>query len=198
MARGVKILQRKIVPLWIMGILFLLSGCSSALDTVDRLYPMQDLVYDETGNTSKIFRAYQSSISEVTKAISNEEEPMKLSSSDDRTVLVYDDYLVQIYQDIQNSDDALVEVSDENFVKQNYTTDYFSTYGIADAAEEAYDMDLDDHEDSGSSSSGSSSGFHYSGYVGNSGYVKNTGTPSVRFGSNVSNSVRGGGPGAGK
>jgi len=53
-------------------------------------------------------------------------------------------------------------------------------------------MDLDNRDDSGST---------YSGYVGGSSgssYHKKTGTPSVRTGSSMSNSVRGGGPGAGK
>ncbi len=183
-------LKRKMSLIGVIGILLFLSGCSSALDTVDQLYPMHDLVYDASGNTSTVFRAYQSSIKEATNAITEEEEPMKVSNKDSRTVLVYDKYLVQVYQDIENLDDALVEVSDEKFVRQNYTSDYFSTYNIADAAEEAFDMDLDDREDTDT---------YYSGYIGSNGYVKNTGgVPTVRFGSSVENSVRSGGPGAGK
>lgn len=184
------ILGKKLFPLWIIGIIFILSGCSSALNTVDELYPMQDLVYDESGNKSNIFKAYDSSLKQVTNNIIEEDEAIDVSSKqDDRTVLVYDEHLIQIYQDIKNKDDVLIEVSDEKFVRQNYTTDYFTTYGIAESAEEAYDMNLDDRD---------GGNFYYFGYIGNSGYVKNTGIPTVRFGSTVSNPVRGGGPGAGK
>ena len=150
---------------------------------------MQDLVYDQAGNESQIFRAYQSSTDQVTKTISSQEEPLKISKKNDRTVMVYDDYLVQIYQDIETTEDSIIEVSDEKFVRQNYTTEFFTTYGVAETAEDAFDMNLDDRDDPN---------YYYFGYIGSNGYVKNTGIPTVRFGSTVAEPVRGGGPGAGK
>ncbi|MFD1020571.1 DUF4247 domain-containing protein [Thalassobacillus hwangdonensis] len=166
-----------------------LTGCSTIDAAVDNNFPMEDIVYDDQGNTSKVYRAYGRSVEKAATIIQEDSEPLHKASKDGKNLMIYDDYLVQVYKDIENPDDSLVEISGEKFVRNNYDSAFFTTYGIANEAEDEFDMDLDNR---------SGGSYIYTGYIGKSGYVKNSGNPSVRMSSDSSSGVRGGGPGAGK
>ncbi|WP_194287308.1 DUF4247 domain-containing protein [Gracilibacillus oryzae] len=177
-----------ILFLALFTVLFI-TGCSIK-SVADEAYPMMDIVYDDYGNKSEIFRAYNTKIDKVTDRLIEEEEPIDYQTTNEKIVLIYDDYLVQVYPDIENEEDTLIEVSEEGFVQNNYASDFFDTYELSEAAADEFDFD------EGNSSGGS---HVYTGYVGTNGYVKNTGSaPSVRGSTAPSNAVRGGGPGSGK
>ncbi|ELK48071.1 DUF4247 domain-containing protein [Halobacillus sp. BAB-2008] len=182
-------MKLKSIPVILLGLLCL-TACSNVVDAVGDQYPMEDIVYDDVGNKSEIFRAYDQKPEKVAAGITDSEEAVHKASKDGRDLMLYDDYLVQVYQDTQKEEDTIIEVSDKEFVRNNYDSDFFSDYGIEEEAEEVYAIDLDNR-----------GGFFYTGYIGGSGgsYVKNAGSsPSVRQSSSTSSGVRGGGPGAGK
>lgn len=163
---------------------FLLAACGGVGTEIADMYPNQDIVYDSNNNTSKIYRAYNTDIDTVVSKITQENEPESQGKKDNHVVLIYEDELVQVYQDSKDPDDVLIEVSSKKFVNGNYDSNFFLFYGLNNY-----------HSYYNLSNSGS-----YRGYIGSNGkYIKNSGSnASIRFGSTSANSVRGGGPGAGK
>ncbi|TFB25113.1 DUF4247 domain-containing protein [Filobacillus milosensis] len=163
-------------------ILFLfLAGCGIE-DSIEDKYPRADIVYDQNGNESNVYRAFNTSVQSVSNEIRDIEEPQDMAEKDGNVMMLYDDFLVYIYPDINNSD-VLIEVSDDDFIEDNYDSDHFHKYGVFKKTKKYYGIN--------NMTSGK-----YRGYIGESGkYVRNTGGfPSIRFGS----MTRGGGPGVGK
>lgn len=170
-------------------VLIIMGGCSSVQGAVDNTYPLEDIVYDDRENKSEIYRASNQTVTTVANQIMDTNEPMYEASKNDRHLMIYDDLLVQVFEDPKDANDSLVEMSGEEFVRNNYSTAFFSDYGIAREAEEEFDMDFESR----------GGGFLYTGYILGGGYVKNSGKlPTLKYSSDSPGGIRGGGPGTGK
>lgn len=190
-------MKNKMVFLFFLATIFLLTGCTVA-ESVKALYPLEAYDYGENNTTSKVYRAFDKSIEEVSKELMEKNEPKESSPiKDDRMFLVYDDYLVQLMKDIEQPNDTLVQVMPNDFVSNTYnnTADIglLEAYLVASIVDDVFDV-------------GYKSGYYknkkkgYGGYISTSGkYHKSAvSSGSLRTGSTGSKGVRGGGPGTGK
>ncbi|MFC0272535.1 hypothetical protein ACFFIX_13935 [Metabacillus herbersteinensis] len=100
--------------------------------------------------------------------------------------LVYDDHLVQVMRDEETATNSLVEVSDKEFVRRNFSPSLLESYAIFSIINSLYNFGNRNRTDN-----------QYGGYVGSGGtYQKSGGSiGSVR---GQGSTQRGGGPGFGK
>ncbi|RSL33362.1 DUF4247 domain-containing protein [Salibacterium salarium] len=166
----------------------LLSGCLSG-DFISNTYELENVMEDGANNQSSIYRAEGSTVPEVAETIQGETKPEDVSSEDEeRMFLVYQDRTVQVMEDPENQQDALVEVSEKEFVENNYSPSLLETYAMYRIIGDLYNM------------GGQNRDRGYEGYVGTGGnYHKNPGNKgSNRSGSVSSTNSRGGGLFSGK
>lgn len=176
-----------------MVFFLLLSGCGSNeyfLSDENR-FPLEDTVYGENDGRAKVYRAPGQSVPEVVQTISSKRSPEETSKRDEeRMFLVYRNQLIHVMRDAEQPEDTLIEVSSQQFVKNNYDMSFLEVYLVASIARDLYNI-------------GGSAGRYrdpYGGYVGPSGrYAKSRGNSgSIRYGSEGGGSSRGGGIGFGK
>lgn len=175
-----------------LALIFVLTGCG-VNSSIESEYAFVDRVTDEFGNQSNVYKAYNSTVPKVAEEIKTTTEPQKMSKEDaKRMVLLYEDSVVQVIQDLDDSKNVIIEVSSKEFIESNYNLSFFEVYGMLSLADDLFDFDKKKKKEDD----------YYSGYIHSSGhYVQNTssnGTKSIRFGSTTSKSIRGGGPGSGK
>src|SRR5690242_14445620 len=95
-----------------------LTGCSKS---VSDSYPLESV----TGNgkeTSRVYRAANKTVPEVAKELTENKKPQEASKEDDeRMFLVYSDEWYNIQKDPKNAKDTLIEVSNTEFVRNNYS-----------------------------------------------------------------------------
>ncbi len=166
-----------------------MTGCTSSNDVVSRNYELENVMEDNANNESYIYRAEAAAVPEVAETIQQDSEPVETSAEDDeRMFLVYEDRTIQVMEDPEQPQDSLVEVSEKEFVKNNYSPSLLETYAIYRIIRGLYNMGNQDRDR------------EYQGYVTTGGnYHRNPGeTGSNRSGSVNSKGTRGGGPGSGK
>ncbi|AQQ52009.1 DUF4247 domain-containing protein [Planococcus lenghuensis] len=166
----------------------LLAGCGAASFIEDQ-YALVDIVTDAQGEESRVYRAPDSTIAAVVAEIDSQLPAEQISEEiDGKVVMIYEDRIIQVMEDVSGTGDTLIEVSTEEFVENNYGTNFFLIYGLASLADDFFDIKK---KKQGS--------YLYSGYINNGRYIKNAGgTGSIRFGSPGTDGIRGGGPGTGK
>lgn len=174
-----------------IALLVFLAACGTVTDAVENTYPLEDVVYGDSGAEARVYRAANQGVQDVARWISEQHPPRETSKSDpERMFLVYDDRLVHLMRDAQNPEDTLVEVAHREFVRQNYDPSLLQAFLIYKIVDDVFDLD-DAFERK-----------KYGSYIGGDGrYAKRPldGTGgSVRFGSVHGPNPRGGGLGAGK
>lgn len=114
----------------------LLSGCGSKVDVN---YPLESVSRD--GNsTSYIYRAAGQTVPVVAEQLSDQRTPEEMSAQDpERMFLVYNDELIQVQQDPENTEDTLVEVDSQQYVRQNYDSSFLQGYLTATILSNLFD-----------------------------------------------------------
>lgn len=104
-----------------------LSGCGSPPD-LKETYPLESVNRD--GNaTSYIYRASGQSVEEVADALAAQKKPDQMSSPDkEHMFLVYGKQWYHLQPDPKKPEDTLVEVDSEQYVRQNYDSNFLETY----------------------------------------------------------------------
>ncbi|MCF6092556.1 DUF4247 domain-containing protein [Microaerobacter geothermalis] len=182
---------KSILALLLITTLFL-AGCGDAASQIAGQYPFENVVQGDFGTAAKVYRATNQGVTEVAKQIASSFPPVETSAeNEERMFLVYQNQLVSLMRDPENPQDTLIEVANQEFVRNNYDFDLLEAYLIASIVDDLFDIGwkLNKAKYKGG----------YKGYAGPGGYTKYAGREgSLRYGSATGQSPRGGGPGVGK
>jgi hypothetical protein len=189
----------------ILSFTLLLSACSSAYgglyqegiaEHVNNEYFIYDTVSSvtDTSNFSEIYIAENQSIDEVIENLTTHQQPVEISEKKDgKQVLVYDNLFVIVTADEDNPSNTLIELANNDFVRNNYSPDFFDGLLLLWVLDDL--LDVDDWGKKRKKLCQQNPTNCYGGYVKSGGSFKGINkTPTLRG----SSSVRGGGPGAGK
>lgn len=76
-----------------------------------------------------MYRAANRSVPEVAKELINEREPKQASKEDENQMfLVYSDKIYNLQKDKEKPSDTLIEISNKEFVRQNYQPSFLQGY----------------------------------------------------------------------
>lgn len=133
----------------------LLAGCASGSGrpAVNGGYPLTSV--SKNGNQeSYIYQANKQSVPEVAKKLSDQKKPDQISKSNSQQMfLVYSGELYDIQRDKKNPANTLIEVSNKEFVRNNYSSSFLKGYLSAVLLDRLYQL-------------GGNSLGHYRGYTG--------------------------------
>lgn len=151
----------------------------------------------DPNDVSKVYRASGQSIGEVSNAITEQHTPREAShQAEDKQVLIYDSptYFVVLTKDEQQPEDTMIELAEQQFVRDNFSPSFFDGLLLAWILDDV--LDVDDWGKKQKQRCYDSTGNCYQGYgTTGSGYFGPSKPSSFR---GYSSSVRGGGPGTGK
>lgn len=124
----------------------LLTGCSasgSSRPVVNGGYPL--ISVSKNGiQESFIYQAKKQSVPEVAKKLSEQKKPDQISKNDSRQMfLVYSDELYDLQKDKKNPENTLIEVSNKEFVRDNYSASFLKGYLSAVLLERLYNLGKD-------------------------------------------------------
>ncbi|EOW9528177.1 DUF4247 domain-containing protein [Bacillus cytotoxicus] len=115
----------------IIGILivagYILWGAGNEQSIQDR-YPLESVAKDGK-QESYVYRAANKTVPQVAKELMDEKEPKQVSKEDENQMfLVYSDKLYNLQKDKEKPSDTLVEISNKEFVRQNYQPSFLQGY----------------------------------------------------------------------
>lgn len=200
---------KKLLFVTVLAAVFLLSACStqsSAYQTiykddlakfVQNNYPLFDVVASATNssNYSEVYVAEGRTMDEISNELTGVKQPEKVSDKNDsKQVLVYDKIFVILSIDEENSGNTLIELSNKEFVRNNYNPSFFQGMLLMSFLNNSFGVN--DWGSSRSTQCARNPAQCYGGYSSSGGSFKGyQNSPSVRGGTAT---VRGGGTGAGK
>ncbi|MGB8956876.1 MAG: DUF4247 domain-containing protein [Tumebacillaceae bacterium] len=114
----------------VLAVSVMLAGCGAdnAAQFVKDQYSLEN-VAGQGNSMQKVYRAENSKVPDVAKAIADDSKPDEISkSSDERMFIVYPDSVVQVQQDPDKTEDVLVEVDTKQFVKENYDPSFLQGF----------------------------------------------------------------------
>lgn len=115
----------------------ILTGCGSD-QSVKSLYPLES-VLKEGNQESLVYRAENQSVPEVAKKLIDQKKPEQSSKEDnDQMFLVYPDEWYNIQKDKEKPSDTLIEVSNKEFVRQNYNPSFLEGYILASILDDIF------------------------------------------------------------
>ncbi|MCP8969428.1 DUF4247 domain-containing protein [Ectobacillus ponti] len=108
-----------------------LAGCGSVSQTVQKDYPLESVVRD--GNQrSYVYWAAGETVPQVAKKLTEQRQPDQMSKEDSKQMfLVYPDELYNLQQDADKPSDTIIEVSNDEFVRQNYSPSFLQGFLLA-------------------------------------------------------------------
>lgn len=108
---------------------YALSGCQGGqTKSIQDRYPLES-VAKEGKQESYVYRAANRSVPEVAKELINEREPKQASKEDENQMfLVYSDKIYNLQKDKEKPSDTLIEISNKEFVRQNYQPSFLQGY----------------------------------------------------------------------
>ncbi|MBY0599074.1 DUF4247 domain-containing protein [Bacillus bingmayongensis] len=125
---------------------YALSGCQSEKSIQDR-YPLESVAKDGK-QESYVYRAANRSVPEVAKELIDEKEPKQASKEDENQMfLVYSDKLYNLQKDKEKPSDTLVEISNKEYVRQNYQPSFLQSYIMASILNDIFDSRKSYHGD---------------------------------------------------
>ncbi|CAI8747305.1 hypothetical protein BHU24_00405 [Bacillus pseudomycoides] len=125
---------------------FALSGCQNEKSIQDR-YPLESVAKDGK-QESYVYRAANRSVPEVAKELIDEKEPKQASKEDENQMfLVYSDKIYNIQKDKEKPSDTLIEISNKEFVRQNYQPSFLQGYILASILDDIFDSRKSYHGD---------------------------------------------------
>ncbi|MEX0414934.1 DUF4247 domain-containing protein [Bacillus sp. C30] len=108
---------------------YALSGCQSGqAKSIQDRYPLESVAKDGK-QESYVYRAANRSVPEVAKELISERKPKQASKEDENQMfLVYSDKMYNLQKDKEKPSDTLIEISNEEFVRQNYQPSFLQGY----------------------------------------------------------------------
>ncbi|MFJ8528236.1 DUF4247 domain-containing protein [Bacillus sp. NPDC094106] len=134
----------------IVGILlvagYILLGGGNEQSIQDR-YPLESVAKDGK-QESYVYRAANRSVPDVAKELIDEKEPKQSSKKDENQMfLVYPDKLYNIQKDKEKPSDTLIEISNNEYVRQNYQPSFLEGYIMASILNDIFDSRKSYHGD---------------------------------------------------
>jgi hypothetical protein len=115
----------------------LASGCGS--QTVSASYPLESVTQNGP-ETSKVYRAVDKTVPQVAQELAEQQKPREMSKEDpERMFLVYSDEWYHLQRDAQKPSDTLIEVDNQEFVRQNYDFGFLEGYLLAGLLDKLFD-----------------------------------------------------------
>ncbi|MDC2865166.1 MULTISPECIES: DUF4247 domain-containing protein [unclassified Bacillus (in: firmicutes)] len=125
---------------------FALSGCQNEKSIQDR-YPLESVAKDGK-QESYVYRAANKSVPQVAKELIDEQEPKQASKEDENQMfLVYSDKIYNLQKDKEKPSDTLIEISNKEFVRQNYQPSFLEGYIMASILNDIFDSRKSYHGD---------------------------------------------------
>ncbi|MBC6971326.1 DUF4247 domain-containing protein [Bacillus sp. Xin] len=125
---------------------YALSGCQSEKSIQDR-YPLESVAKDGK-QESYVYRAANRSVPEVAKELIDEKKPKQVSKEDENQMfLVYSDKLYNLQKDKEKPSDTLIEISNKEYVRQNYQPSFLQGYIMASILNDIFDSRKSYHGD---------------------------------------------------
>ncbi|MEI4803252.1 DUF4247 domain-containing protein [Bacillus sp. NPDC077411] len=125
---------------------FALSGCQNGKSIQDR-YPLESVAKDGK-QESYVYRAANQTVPQVAKELMNEQEPKQASKEDENQMfLVYSDKIYNLQKDKEKPSDTLIEISNKEFVRQNYQPSFLQGYLLASILDDIFDSRKSYHGD---------------------------------------------------
>ncbi|KEK23065.1 DUF4247 domain-containing protein [Bacillus gaemokensis] len=125
---------------------YALSGCQNEKSIQDR-YPLESVAKDGK-QESYVYRATNRSVPEVAKELIEEKKPKQASKEDENQMfLVYSDKIYNLQKDKEKPSDTLVEISNKEFVRQNYQPSFLQGYIMASILNDIFDSRKSYHGD---------------------------------------------------
>ncbi|MDI3328549.1 MAG: DUF4247 domain-containing protein [Alicyclobacillaceae bacterium] len=116
--------------LLVLVLAVLLAGCG-AMDYVSKTYPLES-ANQSGGGMQKVYRAENKSVPEVARELREQEAPEEVSKeSAQEMFLVYRDRLIHLQQDPERPQDTLIEIDDNQFVKEHYDPSFLEGFLLA-------------------------------------------------------------------
>lgn len=122
---------KKYLKIFLAGALAisLLSGCGA--QPVSSNYPLESVTQNGS-QASSVYRAANKTVPQVAQEIAADRKPDQMSKEDaERMFLVYPDMWYHLQRDPQKPADTLIEVSNTEYVRQNYASDFLKGYLLA-------------------------------------------------------------------
>lgn len=115
-----------------------LAGCGG--QSVGSTYPLESIT-DKGGESSRVYRAENKTVPEVAKELADEKEPKEISKEDaDHMFLVYSDEWYHLQKDPNKPADTLIEVDNQKFVQENYSSSFLKGYITASIINGLFDL----------------------------------------------------------
>lgn len=115
----------------------LASGCGS--QTVSATYPLESVIQNGP-ESSKVYRAENKTVPQVAQELAEQRKPREMSKEDpERMFLVYPDEWYHLQRDVNKPSDTLIEVDNQEFVRQNYDFGFLEGYLLAQLLDNLFD-----------------------------------------------------------
>lgn len=115
-----------------------LAGCGG--QSVSSTYPLESIV-EKNGETSHVYRAENKTVPVVAKKLADQKTPKEISKEDnDHMFLVYSDEWYHLQKDPKKPEDTLIEVDNQKFVQQNYSSSFLQGYITATIINGLFDL----------------------------------------------------------
>ena len=125
---------------------FALSGCQNEKSIQDR-YPLESVAKDGK-QESYVYRAANKSVPEVAKELIDEQKPKQASKEDENQMfLVYPDKMYNLQKDKEKPSDTIIEISNTEYVRQNYQPSFLQGYILASILDDIFDSRKSYHGD---------------------------------------------------
>ncbi|BAU27812.1 uncharacterized protein DUF4247 [Aneurinibacillus soli] len=114
-----------------------LTGCGG--EAAENSYPLESITQNGQ-QQSKVYRAENKTVPQVAEELRQQEEPKEISKTDtERMFLVYPDKWYHLQKDPKKPEDTLIEISNNEFVRQNYSPSFLEGYILASVLGNLFD-----------------------------------------------------------
>lgn len=114
-----------------------LTGCAD--EAAENSYPLESITQNGQ-QQSKVYRAENKTVPQVAEELRQQEEPKEISKTDtERMFLVYPDKWYHLQKDPKKPEDTLIEISNNEFVRQNYNPSFLEGYILASVLDKLFD-----------------------------------------------------------
>ncbi|MFC0522334.1 DUF4247 domain-containing protein [Pontibacillus salicampi] len=115
---------------------------ASAKELVSSTFPLFDNVKGDNNDEARIYVTRQFTIDEVSSIVTEQFKPERESDNKEgKKVLIYPDYFITLQQSEQNEDAVLMEIASDQFVRNNYSPDFFDGLLALWILDEVLDVD---------------------------------------------------------
>jgi len=192
-----------LLSILIVGVLLFVAACGNGSgsifqDGIDEYvantYPLYDTIAstENSDQYARVYVAENQDIASISSELQNHETPTEMSEiTEGKQVFIYDNQFVTLTESEENASDTMIEVAEEEFVRDNYNPSFFQGYLLASLIGNMFGNNWSSSRNQQCQSSPERC---YGGYTSSGSYVGKNSTPTIRGAS----SNRGGGTGSGK